>query len=86
MTDKSTKTDDVFLNGDLDAPCPTTTNAATMTTVVPSEAPARPAQVAASTSTRSQVAHVPSHKHDSRGEPPKGPSTPPPPVVSLIYC
>ncbi|GLV42787.1 La-related protein 4B [Carabus blaptoides fortunei] len=33
MADKSTKTDESLLNGDLEAACPTTTNAATMTTV-----------------------------------------------------
>ncbi|XP_017774776.1 PREDICTED: uncharacterized protein LOC108561383 isoform X3 [Nicrophorus vespilloides] len=40
MADKSTKTDDALLNGEL-VDCPTTTNAATMTTVVSSEAAPR---------------------------------------------
>lgn len=80
MADKSTKTDDALLNGELDVPCPTTTNAATMTTVVPSEAPPRPTQVVASTSTRN---HVQVHRQDSRNENPKQPSTPPPTVSFL---
>ncbi|KAJ8967894.1 hypothetical protein NQ314_002585, partial [Rhamnusium bicolor] len=75
MADKSTKTDDALLNGDLDLPCPTTTNAATMTTVVPTEAPPRPTQVTASTSMKN---HVPVHRQDSRSEASKQSSSPPP--------
>lgn len=67
MADKSTKTDDVLLNGELELSCPTTTNAATMTTVVQSEAPVRSAPVVASTSTRN-VVHTQMHRQDSRVE------------------
>lgn len=77
MADKSTKTDDALLNGDLDT-CPTTTNAATMTTVVPTEAPPRPTQVTASTSMKT---HVPVHRQDSRSDTFKQPSSPPPILV-----
>ncbi|KAJ8977888.1 hypothetical protein NQ317_010083 [Molorchus minor] len=75
MADKSTKTDDALLNGDLDIPCPTTTNAATMTTVVPIEAPPRPSQMTASTCMKN---HVPVHRQDSRSEASKKPPSPPP--------
>uniref|UniRef100_V5GQ78 La-related protein n=2 Tax=Anoplophora glabripennis TaxID=217634 RepID=V5GQ78_ANOGL len=74
MADKSTKTDDALLNGDLET-CPTTTNAATMTTVVPTEAPPRPTQVTASTSMKT---HLPVHRQDSRSDTFKQPSSPPP--------
>lgn len=80
MADKSTKTDDVLLNGDLEAPCPTTTNAATMTTEMASEAPSRPIQVIASSSTRNHLSHVSVHRQEIRTDPPKQPPTPPPPV------
>lgn len=77
MADKSTKTDDALLNGDLDVPCPTTTNAATMTTVVPIDASSRIGNiVTASTTTKN---HVPLHRQDSRSESTKNPSSPPPP-------
>lgn len=86
MADKSTKTDDVLLNGDLEAPCPTTTNAATMTTEMASEAPSRPVQVVASSITRNHMSHGQVlHRQESRTDPPKQPPTPPPPV-SLIFC
>ncbi|KAG5881766.1 hypothetical protein JTB14_005529 [Gonioctena quinquepunctata] len=78
MADKSTKTDDVLLNGDLDLPCPTTTNAATMTTVVPTEAPSRSGTVI--TATAGMKNHVPVHRQDSRSEASKHVSTSPPPV------
>ncbi|KRT82478.1 hypothetical protein AMK59_4511 [Oryctes borbonicus] len=78
MADKSTKTDDVLLNGDLEAPCPTTTNAATMTTELASEAPSRPIQVAANSGTRNHISHGPVHRQESRTDPPKQPPTPPP--------
>lgn len=41
MADKSTRTDDTLLNGESEPACPTTTNAATMTTSVSCESPAR---------------------------------------------
>ncbi|XP_065160703.1 la-related protein 4 isoform X2 [Atheta coriaria] len=85
MADKSTKTDDVLLNGELD--CPTTTNAATMTTVVPpTETTARAvthtivAATTASVGTRSTSnVSPPLHKQDSRSDVLKQPPTPPPP-------
>lgn len=69
MADKSTKTDDAFLNGDIETTCPTTTNAATMTTVVSTEAPVRPALVAASTNTRQHPPLI-AHAQDLRSEQP----------------
>lgn len=83
MADKSTKTDDaLLLNGELELTCPTTTNAATMTTIVPTEAPSRAVQIASSTSVK---AHVSVHRQDSRtdsmSKQPQAPS-PPPPTVS----
>ncbi|KAI4471722.1 lupus la protein-related [Holotrichia oblita] len=81
MADKSTKTDDVLLNGDLEAPCPTTTNAATMTTEMASEAPSRPIQVVASSITRNHMSHGQVHRQESRTDPPKQPPTPPPPDI-----
>ncbi|KAK9746482.1 La domain [Popillia japonica] len=82
MADKSTKTDDVLLNGDLEAPCPTTTNAATMTTEMASEAPSRPVQVVASSITRNHMSHGQVlHRQESRTDPPKQPPTPPPPDI-----
>ncbi|XP_074033044.1 uncharacterized protein isoform X2 [Leptinotarsa decemlineata] len=78
MADKSTKTDDVLLNGDLDLPCPTTTNAATMTTVVPTEAPSRSGAIVTATSgTKNQVSV---HRQDSRSEASKNVSISPPPA------
>lgn len=95
MADKSTKTDDAFLNGDIETSCPTTTNAATMTTVVSTEASPRPALVAASTNTR-QLPPVTTHsqKEDVRTEPPLKHQQPasPPPVrfirirLNVFYC
>lgn len=85
MADKSTKTDESLLNGDLEVSCPTTTNAATMTTVVTCESPvsnARPSSQtvnATSTRTSSSAHQVP------RPDPPKQSTTPPPPLVSLEY-
>lgn len=81
MADKSTKTDDALLNGDLDIPCPTTTNAATMTTVVPTEAPPRPGMVV--TSSTNTKNHQPAHRQDSRSDSnTKRPVSPPPITVS----
>lgn len=77
MADKSTKTDDALLNGELEAPCPTTTNAATMTTGNASEAPSRTTQVAASTSTRTQVTVQRQDSRSSDGPRPQPPSSPP---------
>lgn len=78
MADKSTKTDDALLSNDLDSlpPCPTTTNAATMTTVVvPTEAPSRSVQVASS-STNMMKSHMPVHRQDSNRQ--QHTSSPPP--------
>lgn len=83
MADKSTKTDDALLNGDLEVSCPTTTNAATMTTVVPTEAPPRSGMIV-STSTNTKT-HPPAHRQDSRSENIKRPTSPPPTVVSKYY-
>lgn len=80
MADKSTKTDDVLLNGDLDIPCPTTTNAATMTTVVPTEAPSRTGTIV---STSNNTKNVSIHRQDSRSDS-KNPSSPPPNQVKFI--
>ncbi|XP_072397103.1 uncharacterized protein Larp4B isoform X3 [Diabrotica undecimpunctata] len=79
MADKSTKTDDVLLNGDLDVPCPTTTNAATMTTVVPTEAPSRSG--VAVTTTNSTKNHIPVHRQDSKSETSRHVSISPPPMI-----
>ncbi|XP_050514628.1 la-related protein 4 isoform X2 [Diabrotica virgifera virgifera] len=79
MADKSTKTDDVLLNGDLDVPCPTTTNAATMTTVVPTEAPSRSG--VAVTTTNSTKNHIPVHRQDSKSETSRHVSISPPPII-----
>ncbi|KAK9886833.1 hypothetical protein WA026_018482 [Henosepilachna vigintioctopunctata] len=70
MADKSTKTDDVLLNGDLDVPCPTTTNAATMTTVAVDAAP-RSITVSANSNGRNHAT-----KQDTRTEIPKSASPP----------
>lgn len=83
MSDKSTKTDDVLLNGcerDV-APVPTTTNAATMTTVVQTEASqAKPAAVTPTT----VAAHSIYTRQDSKGGggPQPVPVPSPPPLVS----
>lgn len=59
MADKSTKTDDALLNGELEpVACPTTTNAATMTTVVATEAPPRLTQVSLTAVAANVKAHV----------------------------
>lgn len=79
MADKSTKTDDALLNGDLDVLCPTTTNAATMTTVVPTEAPSRIGAVISSSS--SSKNHVPVHRQDSKSETSRHVSISPPPTM-----
>lgn len=79
MADKSTKTDESLLNGDLESTCPTTTNAATMTTVVTCESPVRPTQVSVTTSTSVRTTHVTTQA--PRPDLPKQPSTPPPPLV-----
>lgn len=90
MADKSTKTDDALLNGDLDSvaslSCPTTTNAATMTTTVVqtetvaiSRSTASAQVVGSNAQQKSHHSHVPSlHRQDSRQ--PQPPS--PPPMVS----
>nr|XP_022918051.1 la-related protein 4 isoform X1 [Onthophagus taurus] len=80
MADKSTKTDDVLLNGDLETPCPTTTNAATMTTEMSCEAPVRTTQAGATTVMRNHTTNVPFTRQESRSEPHKQqpPVTPPP--------
>lgn len=94
MADKSTKTDDAFLNGDLETSCPTTTNAATMTTVVSTEVQSRPALVAASTNTR-QIHSLTTHGQELHNEPAtkqqqpqlqqqQSPSPPPPPQVIIF--
>ncbi|KAF7272434.1 hypothetical protein GWI33_014780 [Rhynchophorus ferrugineus] len=76
MADKSTKTDDALLNGcdqDLGPLCPTTTNAATMTTVIsPTEAPARPSNTITSNSIYS--------RQDSKGGCPQPVQAPSPPL------
>lgn len=93
MADKSTKTDDaLLLNGELEMTCPTTTNAATMTTIVPTEAPSRPTQVATSTSVKT---HAVLHRQDSKSESttkqqqqqqqPMAVSPPPPTVSPLNF-
>ncbi|XP_057666887.1 la-related protein 4 isoform X2 [Diorhabda carinulata] len=79
MADKSTKTDDALLNGDLDIPCPTTTNAATMTTVVPTEAPSRSGIVV--TTTSSSKNHLPVHRQDSKAETLRHAVISPPPLA-----
>lgn len=83
MADKSTKTDESLLNGDLDSACPTTTNAATMTTIVTCESPVRSAQISVTTCVNTRTTHVASQA--SRPDPPKQPSTPPPPLVNVCY-
>ncbi|XP_031346880.1 la-related protein 4 isoform X3 [Photinus pyralis] len=80
MADKSTKTDDVLLNGDLDAACPTTTNAATMTVAITCEAPTRLSHVSVAASTNSR-AHPPSNRQEPRPEITKQPNSPPPPPL-----
>lgn len=76
MADKSTKTDEALLNGDLDIICPTTTNAATMTTVVPTEAPCRTGTIV--TTNINTKNHISTHRQDSRSESIKKPMSPPP--------
>ncbi|XP_019761782.1 la-related protein 4B isoform X3 [Dendroctonus ponderosae] len=73
MSDKSTKTDDVLLNGCDRESVPTTTNAATMTTtvVLPTEGAARPVGTA---TTQSAF-----HRQDSKGGGPQPVSAPSPP-------
>ncbi|XP_060535819.1 uncharacterized protein LOC132707861 isoform X2 [Cylas formicarius] len=90
MADKSTKTDDALLNGcDVDSgpPCPTTTNAATMTTVlVQTDAPQRhnhstiPTQ-SASVATTSNTGYSGSARLESRGGPVPPFSSPSPPLI-----
>lgn len=79
MADKSTKTDDVLLNGceqDLGPPCPTTTNAATMTTVVvQTEAPARTAATVTTHSTYT--------RQESKGGCPQPAQPPSPPLMEM---
>lgn len=75
MADKSTKTDDVLLNGDLDTACPTTTNAATMTIAIACEAPPRLSHVNVSINSR---AHAPSNRQEPRSDVSKQSSSPPP--------
>lgn len=62
MADKSTKTDESLLNGDLEPVCPTTTNAATMTTLISTTAcdsPIRPTvSTTTSTSTNTSTGRV----------------------------
>lgn len=82
MSDKSTKTDDVLLNGcerDV-APVPTTTNAATMTTVVQTDASQiKPAPVTPTT----VAAHPVYTRQESKGGGPQPVPVPsPPPLVS----
>lgn len=85
MADKSTKTDEALLNGDLDVLCPTTTNAATMTTVVPTDAPSRTGTVV--TTSINSKNHTPVQRQDSRSEPTKNSASPPPNQVrSIDYC
>ncbi|CAG9855931.1 unnamed protein product [Phyllotreta striolata] len=79
MADKSTKTDDALLNGDLDV-CPTTTNAATMTTVVPTEAPSRTGAVVTTSSNAKSHTHV--HRQDSKSESSRHVSLSPPPPTT----
>ncbi|KAF5280521.1 hypothetical protein FQR65_LT00272 [Abscondita terminalis] len=76
MADKSTKTDDVLLNGDLDTACPTTTNAATMTVAVACEAPPRLSHVNVSINSR---AHPPPNRQEPRSDVSKPSGSPPPP-------
>lgn len=83
MADKSTKTDEALLNGDLDILCPTTTNAATMTTVVPTEAPCRTGTIV--TTNINPKNHVSIHRQDSRSESVTNPISPLPNQVK-IYC
>lgn len=89
MADKSTRTDDVLLmNGEIESvnACPpTTTNAATMTTVAAVQTepvPPRPnVQVVTGSGTRNHV-----HRQESRTDHSKQPPTPPPPVrICEIY-
>ncbi|KAF5288233.1 hypothetical protein FQA39_LY04001 [Lamprigera yunnana] len=75
MADKSTKTDDVLLNGDLDTACPTTTNAATMTVAIASEAPTRLSQVNVSINSRP---HASVNRQEPRPEASKQSSSPSP--------
>lgn len=79
MADKSTKTDDVLLNGcepELAPLCPTTTNAATMTTVVvQTDAPARPTPTVTTNSTFA--------RQDSKGGCPVPVQVPSPPLPDL---
>lgn len=62
MADKSTKTDESLLNGDLEPTCPTTTNAATMTTLISTTAcdsPIRPiVSTTTSTSTNTSTGRI----------------------------
>lgn len=96
MADKSTKTDESLLNGDLEAACPTTTNAATMTTVVSCESPVlRAATVSVANSTGTRTTHAVQHHQQQQhhhqqqqvsrpADPPKQPPTPPPPLVRTL--
>lgn len=84
MADKSTKTDDALLNGELDVSCPTTTNAATMTTGIASEAPPRPAQVNVAVTINTRGHAPPNRQDNTRTETPKQPSTPPPSLVMFL--
>lgn len=79
MSDKSTKTDDAFVNGELDSNCPTTTNAATMTNSIVTEAPTKPvqAQVVQNASARAQTV-APSKQENVGQDNYKQASTPPP--------
>ncbi|CAH1155731.1 unnamed protein product [Phaedon cochleariae] len=92
MADKSTKTDDALLNGDIDlAPCPTTTNAATMTVAaaVPIDAQTRPAVSTTTTTTIGSAgtttgkAHMAEQRQESRSELTKAVSVSPPPLQDL---
>lgn len=81
MADKSTKTDEALLNGDMDILCPTTTNAATMTTVVLTEAPSRTGTTV--TTNINTKNHVTIHRQDSRSESAKNPVSPTPNQVRI---
>ncbi|XP_044732609.1 la-related protein 4 isoform X3 [Chrysoperla carnea] len=60
MADKSTKTDESLLNGELidHIPCPTTTNAATMTTIVTMETSSQPTQSLTTTTSTASFCSV----------------------------
>lgn len=90
MADKSTRTDDaLLLNGEIESgnPCPpTTTNAATMTTVVAVQTEPMSPRPAVQVVAGAGAARNHIHRQESRTDYSRQPPTPPPTVRNLISC